>query len=49
MREKPESRLLTMENKLRVVRGEVGRGWVKSVIGIKDGTCDEHWVFVVCK
>ena len=23
---------------------EVGGGWAKWVMGIKEGTCDEHWV-----
>ena len=40
----PESRLLTIENKLRVAGGEVGRGWAGCVMGIKEGTCDEHRV-----
>ena len=40
--------LLTIENKLRVAGGVLGEGWggwVKQVMGIKEGTCDEHWVF----
>ena len=27
----PRNRLLTVENKLMVTRGEMGRGWVKEV------------------
>ena len=30
--------------KLRVTRREVGRGWVKQVMGVKEGTCDERGV-----
>ena len=26
---------------------EVGRGWIKWGTVIKEGTCDEHWVFYV--
>ena len=40
-------RLLTIENRLRVTRGEVGGdgGWVKLVMGIKEYTCcDEYLV-----
>ena len=43
-RGKPSNRLLTIEDKLRVAGGEAGGGWVKWVIGIKQCTCDEHWV-----
>ena len=25
----------------------MGRGWAKWVMGIKKGTCDEHWVLYV--
>ena len=39
-RETSHKRLLTMRVKLR----EVGGGWARWVTGIKDGTCDEHWV-----
>ena len=39
-RGKTRNRLLTIENKLMVTRGEVG-GWG---MGIKEGTCDEHQV-----
>ena len=31
----------------RVAGGKVGRGWAKSVVGIKEDTCDEHWVLYV--
>ena len=34
-RGKPENRLLTLGNNLRFTGGEMG---------IKKGTCDEHWV-----
>jgi len=47
-RGKPENRLLYIENKLRVAGGEVGGGWVKWVMGIKECTgCNEHWVLYV--
>ena len=36
----PRNRLLTIENKLMVNRGEVGGGWVKQVMRIKECTCD---------
>ena len=39
-------RLLAIDNKLRIERNCVG-GWAKWVIGIKEGTCDEHWVLYV--
>ena len=43
-------RRLTIENKLRVARGEVGGGWAEWMMGIKVGTCcDEHRVFYVSK
>ena len=29
---------------MRVAGREVGGGWAKWVIDIKEGTCDEHWV-----
>ena len=31
---------------LMIIRGEVGGrgGWIKQLIGMKEGTCDEHWV-----
>lgn len=35
---------LTIKNKLRVGGEEVGEEWVKWVLGIKEGTCDGHWV-----
>ena len=38
---------LTIENKLSIARGEVGGGWTKWVMGIKDGICGEHWVLYV--
>ena len=41
-RGKPETDLLTIENKLRVTEGEVSTRWAKWVIGIKEGTCGEH-------
>ena len=25
----------------------MGKGWAKRVMGIKRGTCDEHWVLYV--
>ena len=37
-------RLLTIENKLRVDGGRWMGGWARWVMGIKEGTCDEHWV-----
>ena len=44
-RDKSGNRLLTIENKLMVTRGEVGGGWVKLVMGMKECTCcDEHRV-----
>ena len=46
-RGKPGNRLLTTENKLRVARGEVGEGWSKQVMGIKEGPCDEQQVLYV--
>ena len=36
-------RLLTLGNKLRVTRGEVGGRWAKWVMDI-EGTCNEHCV-----
>ena len=41
-REANHKRLLTIENKLRIAGGEVGKGWAKWVMGIKEDTCDEH-------
>ena len=46
-RGKPRNTLLTIENKLTVVGGEVGRERAKWVMSIKEGTCDEHWVLYV--
>ena len=43
-REANHKRLLTLENKGRVAEGEVGGGWAKWVMGIKEGTGDERWV-----
>ena len=43
--ENQETRLLTIENKLMVTRGEMGgrMGWIGD--GIKEDTChDDHWV-----
>ena len=38
-------RLLNTENKLRIAGGDVGGGWAKWVVGIKEGTCwNERWV-----
>ena len=45
---KPRNRLLTIENKLVVTRGEGSGRWVKWWgVGIKEGTCDEHWVLCI--
>jgi len=38
-RDEPTNRLLTIENKLKVAGREVG-----GMMGIKEVTCDEHWV-----
>ena len=38
-REANHKGLLTIENRLRVAGGEVGREWAKWVVGIKEGTC----------
>ena len=47
-RGKPWEGPLTVENKLRVTGGEVGRRWARWVMGIKDRTCcDEHGVLYV--
>ena len=41
---KPGNRLLTIENKLRIVGRGMGGEWAKWVMGIKENTgCDEHW------
>ena len=38
-------RLFTVESKLKV---DGGRGrWAKCLMGIKEGTCVEHWVLYV--
>lgn len=44
---KPEESLKLQRKILRAVEGEVGRGYAKWVIGIKEGTCDEHEVLHV--
>lgn len=41
MREAKLKRLF-IENKLRAARRERVREWVKGVMGIQEGTCDEH-------
>ena len=47
-REANHKRLLTIENKLSVDGGELGGGWARWRMGIKEGTCfDEHWVLYV--
>ena len=46
-KEEREANYKTIENKLRVAGGEVGEGMVKWVIGIKEGTCDEHLALYV--
>ena len=47
-RGKPRNRLLTIENKLMITRGEVGGRMGKQVMGIKECTCcDEHQVLYV--
>ena len=34
-------------NQLKAAGGEVGRGWAKWIMGIKEGTRDEHWMSYV--
>ena len=46
-REENHKRLLTIENKLKVDGGKVHGEWAKRVMGIKEGTSDEHWVLYV--
>jgi len=46
VRDKPRNRLLTRENMLMVTSGGGGE-WVKWVMGIKEGTWDEHRVLYV--
>ena len=46
-RVKPQKRHLTIENTLRIIGEVVGGGWVKWVMGIKEGTCYKHWVLYV--
>jgi len=41
------NRLLTIENKLSVAGGRWAGGWARWVMGIKEGTCDEHLVLYV--
>ena len=42
-KETSHKRLLTIENKLRVAGGDVGGGWPRWVMGIKeDICCNEH-------
>lgn len=45
-RETNHNRLLTIENK-QGWRKEMGGGWARWVMGIKAGTCDEHWMLYV--
>ena len=42
-RETNYKRLLIIENKQYSWRA-VGGGWTRWVMGIKEATCDEHWV-----
>ena len=42
-RDKPKHRVLTIENKLLVARGEVAGGW-KQITGLAYTYHDEHWV-----
>ena len=44
MREANKETDSTLENKPRVAAGQGHGGRVKWVMGIKEGTCDEHWV-----
>ena len=47
-RGKPRNRLLAMENKLMVTRGEVGEGMGERVMGIEGCTChDERWMIKI--
>ena len=46
-REANHKRLLNTENRLRVIGREVGGGWARGVMGIKEGNCYEHWVLYV--
>ena len=34
-------------NQLRVAGGDFGRGLGRWVMGMKEGTCDDHWVLYV--
>ena len=36
--------VLTIKEKLRTAGREDGGGWAKWMMGIKEDTCDEHWV-----
>lgn len=40
-------RLLSIKNKSSVAGGEVGEGWTKWVMAIKEDTCDEKWVLYI--
>ena len=44
VRETNQEQALNYREQLMVTRGEVCGGWVKQVMGIKECTCDEHWV-----
>lgn len=39
---KPKNSLFTIENKGRAAGGKVGGRWARSVMGIEEGTCEEH-------
>ena len=43
-REANHKRLINTENKQRVAGGDVDGGWANWVMGIKEGTWDEHWL-----
>ena len=36
-----------IENKLRIDGAEVGGRWARWLLGIKEGTCDDHWMLYV--
>ena len=47
-REANHKRCLNTKSKLKAAGGGLGGGWVKWVMGIKEGTCwQEHWVLYV--
>ena len=46
-REANRKRLSPLESKLRVAGGEVAKGCLRWVMGMKEGTCDQHWVLHV--